>query len=211
VTEKYEFIDAECTAVPIKDETPTVGQMCAWLDVSTSGFYDWRKRPQSATEQRRELLKVNFKALFKANNLYRYVGRLGVPRRAAHPFEFGKDHFGLDQSQVRLCTAYLRHIVLTMAALAVCAVTAAQATTSAPAPILPVTPDDQPPADPGLIALTVAEVKRLFMLVHSPPATRTRWRGNQAPVPVPLLYVRAVTVRSAAGVQFAVLRSRLGN
>jgi len=80
-------------------------------------------------------------------------------------FEFGKDHFGLDHSQVRLYAAYLRHVVLTMAALAVCAVTAAQAKASAPAPILPVTPDDQPPKDLGLIALTVAEVKRLFMLV----------------------------------------------
>ena len=40
-------------------------------------------------------------------------------------FEFGKDHFGLDHCQVRLYTAVLRHIVLTMAALAVCAVTAA--------------------------------------------------------------------------------------
>lgn len=80
-------------------------------------------------------------------------------------FEFGKDHFGLDHSQVRLYTAYLRHIVLAIAALAVCAITAAQAKTSAPAPILPVGPDDQPPEDPGLIALTVAEVKRLFMLV----------------------------------------------
>lgn len=41
-------------------------------------------------------------------------------------FEFGKDHFGLDHSQVRLYTALQRHLVLTMAALAVCAVTAAQ-------------------------------------------------------------------------------------
>lgn len=80
-------------------------------------------------------------------------------------FEFGKDHFGLDHSQVRLYTALLRHIVLTLAALAVCAVTAAQAKTRAPAPILPTTPDQQPPEDTGLIALTVAEIKRLFMLV----------------------------------------------
>jgi SRSO17 transposase len=79
-------------------------------------------------------------------------------------FEFGKDHFGLDHSQVRLYTALLRHIVLTLAALAVCAVTAAQARTRAPAPILPTTPDDAPPEDPGLIALTVAEIKRLFNL-----------------------------------------------
>jgi SRSO17 transposase len=79
-------------------------------------------------------------------------------------FEFGKDHFGLDHSQVRLYTALLRHIVLTLAALAVCAVTAAQAKTRAPAPILHTTPDEQPPQDPGLIALTVAEIKRLFTL-----------------------------------------------
>jgi SRSO17 transposase len=80
-------------------------------------------------------------------------------------FEFGKDHFGLDHSQVRLYTALLRHTVLTLAALAVCAVTAAQAKTQAPGPILPTTPDDLPPEDPGLIALTVAEIKRLFCLV----------------------------------------------
>jgi hypothetical protein len=79
-------------------------------------------------------------------------------------FEFSKDHFGLDHSQVRLYTALARHITLTMAALAVCAVTAAQARTRAPEPILPTTPDEQPPADPGLIALTVAEIKRLFIL-----------------------------------------------
>jgi SRSO17 transposase len=80
-------------------------------------------------------------------------------------FEFGKDHFGLDHSQVRLYTALLRHIVLTLAALAVCAITAAQAKTRAPAPILPTTPEEQPPTDLGLIALTVAEIKRLFTLV----------------------------------------------
>ncbi len=80
-------------------------------------------------------------------------------------FEFGKDHFGLDHSQARLYTSLLRHIVLTLAALAVCAVTAAHARTRAPAPILPTTPDQQPPEDPVLIALTVAEIKRLFILV----------------------------------------------
>jgi Transposase DDE domain len=80
-------------------------------------------------------------------------------------FEFGKDHFGLDHSQVRLYPALLRHIVLTMAALAVCAVTAAQAKTHTPAPILPTTPDSNHHKTPDLIALTVAETKRLFMLV----------------------------------------------
>jgi hypothetical protein len=93
-------------------------------------------------------------------------------------FEFGKDHFGLDHSQVRLYTALLRHIVLTLAALAVCAITAAQAKTRAPAPILPTTPDEPPPADLGLIALTVAEIKRLFMLVtrrHLPETHHLHW------------------------------------
>ena len=93
-------------------------------------------------------------------------------------FEFGKDHFGLDHSQVRLYTALSRHIVLTLAALAVCAVTAAQAKADAPAAALPTTPDERPPADPGLIALTVAEVKRLFMLVTRqllPEAHHLHW------------------------------------
>ncbi len=93
-------------------------------------------------------------------------------------FEFGKDHFGLDHAQVRLYTALLRHIVLTLAALAVCAVTAAQAKTRAPAPILPTTPDQRPPDDLGLIALTVAEVKRLFILVTRrflPEAHHLHW------------------------------------
>ena len=93
-------------------------------------------------------------------------------------FEFGKDHFGLDHSQVRRYTALQRHIVLTMAALAVCAVTAADAKTRTPAPILPTTPDAQRPDDPGLIALTVAEIKRLFALVTRrllPEAHHLHW------------------------------------
>lgn len=31
--------------------------MCQWLDVSTSGYYEWRGRPESATAQRRQRLK----------------------------------------------------------------------------------------------------------------------------------------------------------
>jgi hypothetical protein len=42
--------------------------MCEWLGVSKSGFYDWRKRPESATTQRHELLKVKIRALFEADN-----------------------------------------------------------------------------------------------------------------------------------------------
>src|ERR1700728_4863941 len=43
-------------------------QMCEWLDVSKSGFYDWRKRPESMTARRREILKLKIRALFDANN-----------------------------------------------------------------------------------------------------------------------------------------------
>jgi putative transposase len=35
----------------------TVVKMCSWLDVSSSGYYEWRQRPESATGQRRERLK----------------------------------------------------------------------------------------------------------------------------------------------------------
>ena len=90
-------------------------------------------------------------------------------------FEFGKDCFGLDQSQVRLYTAIARHTVLVMAALAICAVTAAllrrRTGTQAPAPALP---DQPPPADPGMIPLTVPETGRL--LSHPPPpGSATHW------------------------------------
>jgi SRSO17 transposase len=81
-------------------------------------------------------------------------------------FEFGKDYFGLDHSQVRLYTALARHIVLTMAALTVCAVTAAQAKKNAPPPVLPTSPDEDPPDDIGLIAFTVNEIRRVFNLLH---------------------------------------------
>jgi hypothetical protein len=81
-------------------------------------------------------------------------------------FQVGKDAFGLDHSQVRTYPALLRHLLLTMAALAVCAVTAVHArTTSGTQPPPPTSPNDIPPADPGLIPLTVAEIKRLVGLL----------------------------------------------
>ena len=93
--------------------------------------------------------------------------------------EFGKDYFGLDQCQARLYTAIRRHLVLVMAALAICAVTAAQLRnrTDAQAPP-PITPDEPPPRDPGLIPLTVHEVKRLLASALSrpqPPGHAVRW------------------------------------
>jgi transposase InsO family protein len=69
VNEKYAFVDAEC-ATPAGDEAcaPGVTQMCEWLAISKSGYYDWRSRPQSAAAKRRDLLKIKIKALFEANN-----------------------------------------------------------------------------------------------------------------------------------------------
>ena len=69
MSEKYALVDAECAALA-GDEAcaPTVAQACEWLEVSKSGYYEWRSRPQSAASKRRELLKLKIKALFDANN-----------------------------------------------------------------------------------------------------------------------------------------------
>jgi SRSO17 transposase len=93
-------------------------------------------------------------------------------------FEFGKECFGLDQSQVRLYTAIARHTVLVMAALAICAVTAAllrdRTDTQAPPPV---TPDQPPPPDPGMVPLTVPQVKHLLAArpIRHPPGHADRW------------------------------------
>ena len=38
--------------------------MCEWLEVSRSGFYEWRGRPASATAERREQLKIEIAKIF---------------------------------------------------------------------------------------------------------------------------------------------------
>ena len=68
MTEKYEFIEAQYADEPAACDAPTIMQICEWLGVSKSGYYDWRTRPESATAQRRELLRVKIGALFEANN-----------------------------------------------------------------------------------------------------------------------------------------------
>ena len=84
MSDKYEFIDAEyadtCTT-----PAPTIGQMCAWLGVSRSGFYEWRGRPTSATAARRELLKLKIPALFAS-----FDGSYGYRRIHAHLLRGGE-------------------------------------------------------------------------------------------------------------------------
>ena len=66
---KYAFIDAEYTALAREEAyAPTLARLCEWLEVSKSGYYDWRSRPQSAAAKRRKLLELKIKALFEANN-----------------------------------------------------------------------------------------------------------------------------------------------
>jgi SRSO17 transposase len=108
----------------------------------------------------------------------------GLRWPAEENFEFSKGCFGLDQSQVRRYTALARHTVLVMAALAICAVTAAllrrRTDTQAPAPARP---DQAPPLDPGMIPLTVPETMRLLAR-PPPPGSIGHWlnwrRGHQA-------------------------------
>src|ERR1700757_5403934 len=38
--------------------------MCRWLEVSKSGYYEWRSRPESATARRRGHLKLLIKKAF---------------------------------------------------------------------------------------------------------------------------------------------------
>ena len=93
----------------------------------------------------------------------RLIRAAGLRWPVEEDFAFSKDCFGLDQCQARLYTAIARHAVLVMAALAICAITAAQikdrTDTQAPPPVRPGQP---PPAEPGMIPLTIPEIKRLL-------------------------------------------------
>jgi putative transposase len=75
VKDKYEFIDAEYAAAAADTATtaPTVSQMCEWLRVSKSGYYEWRSNPGSATSKRREEIKLYIvKAFEDSDGTYGY-------------------------------------------------------------------------------------------------------------------------------------------
>jgi transposase InsO family protein len=61
VSAKYAFIDGEKDAYPIV-------RMCAWMGVSTSGYYEWRDRPPSPTARRRDRLAAMITAIVQANH-----------------------------------------------------------------------------------------------------------------------------------------------
>jgi len=65
VTEKFEFIDAEYAAYQESSDehVPSIVKMCRWLEVSRSGFYEWRIAPESATARRRGELALHIRSL----------------------------------------------------------------------------------------------------------------------------------------------------
>lgn len=65
MSEKYEFIETMLTAA---DCVFPLYLMCKWLEVSRSGFYDWRVRPTSATAARRAELALLVEHVFTASD-----------------------------------------------------------------------------------------------------------------------------------------------
>lgn len=62
---KYEYIDSQKNDPA---EMNPVVKMCLWLAVSTSGFYNWLARPQSATAARRQALALRIHNYFEASD-----------------------------------------------------------------------------------------------------------------------------------------------
>jgi putative transposase len=61
VSARYALVEAEKARYRIAD-------MCRWLGVSRSGFYEWRDRPASATADRRTRLKTMIREIFTTNH-----------------------------------------------------------------------------------------------------------------------------------------------
>ena len=74
MTCRYEFIDEEKASTTTSGTKKySVVKMCEWMEVSTSGFYEWLTRPQSATAERRAFLSVLIvKAFVDSEDTYGY-------------------------------------------------------------------------------------------------------------------------------------------
>ena len=103
----------------------------------------------------------------------RLIRAAGLRWPVEEDFAFSKDCFGLDQCQARLYAAIARHTVLVMAALAICAITTAllrdRTDTQAPPPVRP---GQWPPPEPGMIPLTIPEIKRVLAALTTRPLPR---------------------------------------
>jgi hypothetical protein len=111
--------------------------------------------------------------------LTRLIRAGGLRWPVEESFRAGKDCFGLDESQVRRYTAIAKHTILVMAALAICAITAAQLKNCTDTQVPPpVSPGQPPSARLGMIPLTVAEIARLLaaqLTRLSPPGHAAYW------------------------------------
>ena len=74
MSEKYAFIEAGHAAVAAETAcAPSITQMCSWLRVSRSGYYEWKSRPDSAAAERRQELKLLItKAFEDSDGTYGY-------------------------------------------------------------------------------------------------------------------------------------------
>ena len=75
MSDKFEFIDVEYAAYQESDEryVPSIVKMCIWMEVSRSGFYEWRNAPESATARRRgELALYVRKSFGDSDDTYGY-------------------------------------------------------------------------------------------------------------------------------------------
>jgi putative transposase len=75
VSDKFEFIDVEYAAYQESGEryVPSIVKMCIWMEVSRSGFYEWRNAPESATARRRGILALVVRKSFdESDGTYGY-------------------------------------------------------------------------------------------------------------------------------------------
>ena len=73
MSEKYEFIDAETRRFGSGSaHAPSIVKMCGWLEVSRSGFYDWRTAPASATASGGVELRFTCQAFDESDETYGY-------------------------------------------------------------------------------------------------------------------------------------------